>query len=218
MLRITRLSDYAIVVLASAARSADAEFTARSASEQTHLPLPAVKKILKNLSKHGIVVSERGTTGGYRLGRAATQIALADIIDAVEGPFALTECGHAEAPDPENGGDKDKGVRAASRSRTVHEACEYSERCAVQANWSRVNGIVRRALASVTLADMIGPGDRELVRLRVKRPGHPGRVRDAKLRQPKAGDADTSSVGNFETNARELLSREHFESGQGTVP
>lgn len=148
MLRITRLSDYAIVVLGAAARSASTAFTARTAAAQTGLPLPAVKKILKGLVRQGVVESQRGTAGGYRLSRPATQIALADIIDAIEGPFALTDCGHIEAD----------GLNS----------CEYVSHCGVHSNWARVNGIVRRALASVTLADMIGPGDRELVPLRVR--------------------------------------------------
>jgi FeS assembly SUF system regulator len=148
VLRITRLSDYAIVLLGAAARGERAEFTARSAAEHTGLPLPVVKKILKCLVRERVVESQRGTQGGYRLSRPATQIALAEIIDAIEGPFALTDCGQSAAEG---------------------EACEYVRRCGVQANWARVTGIVRRALASVTLADMIGPGERELVPLRLRR-------------------------------------------------
>jgi FeS assembly SUF system regulator len=148
VLRITRLSDYAIVVLGATARSGPSAFTARTAAARTGLPLPAVKKILKCLVREGVVESQRGTLGGYRLSRPATQIALADIIDAIEGPFALTDCGQS----PTQG----------------ELLCEYLDRCGVHSNWSRINGIVRRALASVTLADMIGPGDRELVPLRVR--------------------------------------------------
>jgi len=130
-------------------------FTARSASEETQLPLPAVKKILKSLGRHGLVVSHRGIAGGYRLGRSATQIALSEIIEAVEGPFSLTDCGQSTVGDPAK-------VTAPS------ESCEHQEHCAMQGNIRRVNGIVRRALASVTLADMIGPGERGLIPLRVK--------------------------------------------------
>lgn len=148
MLRITRLSDYAIVLLGAAARNAEVGFTARSAAQQTGLPLPAVKKILKCLVREQLVESQRGTQGGYRLIRPATQIALAEIIEAMEGPFALTDCGQ----------DASAGA-----------VCEYVDHCGVHDNWTRVNGIVRRALASVTLADMIGPGDRELVPLRLRR-------------------------------------------------
>jgi FeS assembly SUF system regulator len=148
VLRITRLSDYAIVLLGAAARAAPAGVTARGAAEQTRLPLPAVKKILKVLVREQLLESQRGTSGGYRLSRPATQIALADVIAAIEGPFALTDC--------------DQSLKSGNR------LCEYIEQCGVQANWARVNGIVRRALASVTLADMIGPGNRELVPLRLR--------------------------------------------------
>jgi FeS assembly SUF system regulator len=155
MLRITRLSDYAIVVLGAAARGHESVFTARSVAEETQLPLPAVKKILKSLGRHGLVLSLRGTAGGYQLGRAATQIALTDIIEAVEGPFSLTDCGHV--------------LSAQTPQSTLNtESCEHQDHCAMQGNIRRVNGIVRRALASVTLADMIGPADRGLVPLRVK--------------------------------------------------
>lgn len=153
MLRITRLSDYAIVVLAAAARGSEPVFSARSAAEQAHLPLPAVKKVLKCLAQHGLVVSQRGTQGGYRLQRPATQIALAEVIEAVEGPFALTDCGHGPGP--------------ASKSH-AEDSCEHRDHCSIQTNLQRVNGIVRRALASVTLADLIGAGERDLVALRIK--------------------------------------------------
>ncbi len=181
MLRITRLSDYAIVVLGAAARSAPEAFTARAAAEQTGLPLPAVKKILKSLGREGLVESQRGTAGGYRLGRPATQIALADIIDAIEGPFALTECGQNPAD--------------------AESLCEYVGHCGVQSNWMRVNGIVRRALASVTLADMIGPGERELVSLRLRR----GSLVDKRLerRSPAAANVDKPAAGKRTSRLRD---------------
>lgn len=153
MLRITKLSDYAIVILAGAARGSEPVFSARWAAEQSHLPLPAVKKVLKCLAQQGIVLSLRGMQGGYRLQRPATKIALAEVIEAVEGPFSLTDCGHGS---PSEGESKSE------------DSCEHREHCTIQTNLQRVNGIVRRALASVTLADLIGLGDRDLVSLRIK--------------------------------------------------
>jgi FeS assembly SUF system regulator len=152
MLRITRLTDYAIVVLATAARGVEPVFSARSAAEQAQLPLPAVKKVLKCLAQHGLVTSLRGTQGGYRLERPAAQIALAEVIEAVEGPFALTDCG--------------QGSKSASATGS-DDPCEHRDHCSIQTNLQRVNAIVRRALSSVTLADMIGPGERDLVPLRI---------------------------------------------------
>jgi FeS assembly SUF system regulator len=186
VLRITRLTDYAIVVLGAAAEVAPLAFAARTAAEQTGLPLPAVKKILKSLVQKGVVESQRGTSGGYRLSRPATQIALADIIDAIEGPFALTSCGQS----PVDG----------------QRICEYLKHCGVHSNWSRVNGIVRRALASVTLADMIGPGDRGLVSLRVRpRGAEPGRrqVTGTSTRQ-----RESSPAGRAVASPRSELGRE----------
>jgi FeS assembly SUF system regulator len=159
MLRITRLSDYAIVILAEVARGPGGPFTARHAAASTKLPLPAVSKILKSLAKKHLIVSQRGVLGGYRLEREPSKIALSEIIDAVEGQVALTECGR--------------------KARSKKDACEYQDSCGLKANWARVNGVVRRALSSVTLLDMIGPGARELVSLRLGRErleGHRGVV------------------------------------------
>jgi len=175
VLKITRLTDYAIVLLGAFAQGGVGALTAREAAERTGLPLPAVKKILKSLSREGLVESQRGTAGGYRLARPSTQVALADIIDAIEGPFALTDCGQKN-PNP------------------VVE-CEYVLRCAVHSNWSRVNGIVRRALASVTLADMIGPGERGLVALRVRKASSNNALASAQVSKKVVGKRATADFG-----------------------
>src|SRR5262249_7161853 len=127
MLRITKLTDYAIVVLThlagGGADNAHNAHNARDVAERTRIPRPTVSKILKELARGGIVVSQRGVQGGYRLARASESITLADIIDAVEGPVALTECSSIEP-----------------------EACEHAGTCPVEANWLRINQVVRRAL------------------------------------------------------------------------
>ncbi len=166
MLRITRLSDYAVRVLCTMYQVAgDRAFSARAAAQATGLPLPAVSKILKRLAQRSIVVSQRGSLGGYRMPRQPAQIALSEVVDALEGPFAFTDCG--------NGKDDGPG-------------CEYRASCAVQANWARVSSVVRRALASVTIADMLSPGRRALVPLRL------GRVRAS------AGAHGSGSKSSFE--------------------
>jgi FeS assembly SUF system regulator len=149
MLRITRLSDYSIVILAELAKGPVRASTARQVADATGLPLPAVSKILKSLARGRVIVSRRGVLGGYQLEREPAQIAIGEVIDAVEGRVALTECG--------------------TRARPEKASCEYLGSCAVKANWARVNGAVRRALASVTLLDMIGRGSRDLVPLRLGR-------------------------------------------------
>ena len=105
----------------------------RSAGEiaaETRLPAPTVSKILKLLASRELVVAERGKRGGYRLSRGPAQISVAEIIDAVDGPFGLTEC----------------GVRPG--------LCAQEPFCALRGNWRRVSQAVRRALESITLDEM----------------------------------------------------------------
>lgn len=140
MLRITKLSDYAIVILTDLAvppePGSPAPFVtlaARDVARRTQIPQPTVSKVLKRLARSGVVHSERGKHGGYRLGRLPKEISLAEIIDAVEGPIAVTEC----TDDAGN--------------------CDLVGNCAVEANWTRINDVVRRALAGVSLAEMARP-------------------------------------------------------------
>ena len=143
MLKITRLSDYAVAVLGFMAGS-DGVQTAKSLAEKTGLPQPAVTKILKSLARAKLVDSHRGVQGGYRLAREASRVSVADVIEAVEGPVALTDCG-----DDSN------------------SECEFTGQCAVKANWLRINQVVRRALANISVEDMMLPPQRErLIQLR----------------------------------------------------
>jgi FeS assembly SUF system regulator len=143
MLRITKLTDYAIVVLTHlAGGGAETAHNARDVAERTRIPRPTVSKILKELARGGIVASQRGVQGGYRLARVPSSISLANIIDAVEGPVALTECSSVEP-----------------------EACEHAGTCPVEANWLRINQVVRRALAGISLADMARPLSPPLIHL-----------------------------------------------------
>ncbi len=101
-------------------------------AEQTGIPIPTVAKLMKGLNKAGLVASRRGAGGGYFLGRAAVGITLADVIQAVEGPIALTACAD-----------------------TSDEQCSIESVCPVQGKWNRANTAVRLALSEVTLADMV---------------------------------------------------------------
>ena len=137
MLRVTKLTDYAIVVLAEMARQlalpgeGDRAFAARDISEQTGVPQPTVSKVLKKLVRAALLESRRGVNGGYRLARPPEAISVADVICAIEGPIALTECAFEEP-----------------------NSCEREGCCRVAVNWQRINDAVRRALEEVTLADM----------------------------------------------------------------
>jgi FeS assembly SUF system regulator len=131
MFKVNKLTDYAMVVLIDIAR-ADARRSAHQVADHTGIPLPTVAKLMKSLNKAGLVASVRGASGGYALGRPQEQITVADVIQAVEGPIALTAC-----------------------SDTSDEACGMERICPVQGKWNRVNRAVRAALSQVTLAEMI---------------------------------------------------------------
>ena len=132
MLRITRLTDYATVVLAALASTPDQVQTAPALALRTRIAAPTVSKLLKQLQRAGLVVSTRGLHGGYQLARPAVQISAAQILDALEGPLALTDC-------------------AAG-----HGNCEIERTCGVSHVWQRLNVAIRRSLYSVSLAELAG--------------------------------------------------------------
>jgi FeS assembly SUF system regulator len=132
MLRISRLTDYATVLLAALASEPQRVQTAASLAEQTHIASPTVSKLLKQLHRAGLVTSTRGLHGGYQLARPAAQISAAAILDALEGPVALTDCSAG------------------------HGQCEIEETCRVGRVWQRLNLVMRRALYDVSLAQLAG--------------------------------------------------------------
>jgi len=131
MFKVNKLTDYATVVLIDIART-DTVRSSQRIAERTGIPLPTVAKLMKSLNRAGLVASTRGAGGGYLLGRPAKDISVADVIQAVEGPIALTACAD-----------------------TSDEQCGIETLCPVQGKWNRVNTAVRSALAEVTLADMV---------------------------------------------------------------
>jgi FeS assembly SUF system regulator len=132
MLRISRLTDYATVLLAALAEDPAKLQTAAALAARTRIALPTVSKLLKELHHAGLVTSTRGLHGGYQLARPPAQISAAAILDALEGPVALTDC-------------------AAG-----HGNCEIEENCKVGRVWQRLNLAIRRALYDVTLAQLAG--------------------------------------------------------------
>ena len=132
MLRISKLTDYATVILAHLPDAGQGRCTATEVATHAGLALPTVSKVLKELQRAGLVASTRGAHGGYALARPAAQISAADIIDAVEGPVALTECA----------------------SHDNH--CGLESSCRVGASWQRVSVAIRAALAEVTLTQLAG--------------------------------------------------------------
>ena len=132
MLRISKLTDYGTMVLACLAARPDARLTATTVAERTRLGLPTVSKLLKSFHRAGIVTSVRGARGGYQLARPATSISAAEIIDAIEGPVAITECSGN------------------------HSACDLETVCSTGTAWQRVNVAIRRSLDQLSLAQLSG--------------------------------------------------------------
>src|ERR1700722_12460939 len=132
MLRISKLTDYATVILAALATEPDQVRTATALAEQTRIAAPTVSKLLKQLQRAGLVASTRGLHGGYQLAKPATQISAAAILDALEGPVALTDCS------------------------VGHGNCEIEASCRVGKVWQRLNLAIRRSLYEVSLAQLAG--------------------------------------------------------------
>jgi len=132
MLRMSRLTDYATVLLAALAGEPGRVQTAASLAEQTRLAAPTVCKLLKQLQRAALVSSTRGPRGGYQLARPAAQISAAAILDALEGPLALTDCSAG------------------------HGNCEIEDTCRVGRVWQRLNLAIRRSLYEVSLAQLAG--------------------------------------------------------------
>ena len=132
MLRVSKLTDYATVVMTCLA-AGDDMMSAQALAERARLELPTVSKLLKQLAQAGLVASTRGINGGYRLSRPPERITIADIVTAMEGPIGMTEC-------------------------SAHAGlCGHEPHCGVRVNWQRINQAIAGALANVTLADMLHP-------------------------------------------------------------
>jgi FeS assembly SUF system regulator len=151
MLRVTRLTDYATVVLTVLASEPDRVWSAAELAERARLELPTVAKLLKPLAHGGLVASFRGTHGGYRLAHAPTEISLIAIVEAMEGKLGMTECSGE------------------------HSTCEHEKHCGLPTHWRRINDVIADALGAVTLADLVpAPAKappRKAIALRLAVPG-----------------------------------------------
>ena len=132
-MRLTHLADYAVVMMTAAARRGEGErLSATQLSEETGVPLPTAQKLMGKLAAAGLLDSVRGAGGGFTLARPGPQISLADIIEAVEGPIAMTMCsGSDEASD-----------------------CALDAHCRVKPHMGIVSNAVRGALGAVTLQEL----------------------------------------------------------------
>ena len=132
MLRISKLTDYATVILVRLAAEPARRLTAGQLALATHLAAPTVSKLLKQLHRRGLVNSTRGLHGGYLLARPPIEINAAQILDALEGPVALTECASSDSH------------------------CCIESSCLVGRAWQRVNLAIRRSLQEITLLELAG--------------------------------------------------------------
>jgi FeS assembly SUF system regulator len=139
MLRISKLTDYAIIVLGYMAKEPARTYAATDLAESAGVAVTTVSKVLKALTRAAVLTSTRGVKGGYQLARAPERTSIASIIYALEGPIALTECG------------------------LEHDSCQQSSSCHIRGNWGVINRAIRTALESVTLADMAKPAPEEFL-------------------------------------------------------
>jgi len=131
-MRLSSFADYAVVMMAAAARHPPAtKLSATMLSAETGVPLPTAQKLMGRLASAGLLASSRGAAGGFELARTAEDISLADIIEAVEGPIALTTCVD-----------------------DLRHDCALEQACRVKPHWGVVNEAVRGAFAQVSLASL----------------------------------------------------------------
>ena len=154
MLRLSKLTDYGTVVLAGMAQAPEQTYTAAGLAKSTYLPTATVRKLLKLLTHGKVLNSRRGAQGGYTLARSPRNINAVEIIDAIEGPFSITECaGHP-------------GM------------CGLEPVCAVGHNWQRINLSIRAALCDITLDQLARPIAPPVTRIRMDQISRPNQNKE----------------------------------------
>jgi len=133
MLRIGKLTDYGLVVLNQLALAGARKLSTDDIAQLTDLTVPTLRKVMKALVDAGLVNAQRGAKGGYRIARAPQQISVLDVVQAFEGPVALTEC---SADD---------------------NHCEITDSCSLASNWTGINDLLLRVLGGITLEDIRNP-------------------------------------------------------------
>lgn len=131
-MRLSSLADYAVVMMSACARHCgQTRMNAAQLAEETGIPQPTVQKLVSKLSSARLLRSVRGQNGGFTLARPAAAITLADVIEAIEGPIAMTSC-----------------------VETGKHDCVLEGNCRAQAHWPVVNDAVRSALAGISLTSL----------------------------------------------------------------
>ena len=138
MLKISKLTDYGTLVMSGLASNQDEFVTSASLADEIGVAPPTVAKLLKRLTRAGLVESLRGHQGGYRLARGPQQISVAEIIQALDGPLGLTDCSADEG------------------------SCDHEPNCNVKVNWQKISQVVANALDQVTLEQLLQPSEQPL--------------------------------------------------------
>jgi FeS assembly SUF system regulator len=139
-MRLTHLADYAVVIMTAAARrEAGSRLSASELAQETGVPLPTTQKLMGRLAAEGLLTSARGVSGGFALARPAAAITLADIVEAVEGPIAMTVCSGNEGPSD----------------------CALDAHCKVKPHMGIVGNAIRGALGAVSLQALCAPASAE---------------------------------------------------------
>ncbi len=133
MLRLSKLTDYAMVIMAYLANHPGQANNAKHIAEKTGISLPTASKLLKRLAQQQLLLTRRGIKGGYQLALPAADISLAEIIQRLEGPIALTECSHTNRP------------------------CTVEKHCLIRDNWRRISTLIQDTLINISVADLIQP-------------------------------------------------------------
>lgn len=142
MLRLSKLTDYAVVIMAYLSQHPGLAINAKSIAEQTGISLPTTSKLLKRLSYEGLLQANRGIKGGYQLAYPATEISLGTLIQTLEGQIALTECSHTT------------------------RNCSLEKQCTIRDNWRRISAFIQTTLMRISLADISQPLKRSVLETR----------------------------------------------------
>jgi len=132
MLKISKLADYATVIMHRLASNQDQHYSAAALAEAVSINRPTVSKVLKMLNDAGLVNSVQGVQGGYHLSRDANKVSLAEIIAAIDGQLAMTECAQTDS------------------------CCQYGQQCGISDNWQFINKVIYDVLDKLSIKDMTG--------------------------------------------------------------
>ena len=133
MLRITKMTDYAVLILANLALHDNKILTAKEIASETHISLPTTQKILKKLNRKNLVISKQGASGGYSLDPETKKLSVATLLEKLDGDLSITQCS------------------------SNHDQCEVEDFCNIGNAWQMINQRVQWALNDITLSDLIHP-------------------------------------------------------------